>query len=250
MRRRTSEIAQHARGHGAQSAAPRRAGAAADSGPVVPARFGHARPGAVSRMIFAGWRGGGVERWHKRISGVNRPGGSAAEDESGTGQACTAAAASGVLGAHPCTGGHSQHLATRPPEVSGRPTVIRSVLTLRAAAGQARALEEFYAEHGILDRARKFGGCRDALLLRSVDGGPATHLVIADWDTAADYRRWVDDPWRAAVSRQLAALLDTESDEPLVGGVFELVAPGEIRPFPVDPLHRRNHVLPSPEEHQ
>jgi heme-degrading monooxygenase HmoA len=101
--------------------------------------------------------------------------------------------------------------------------VIRSVLTLRAAAGKAGALEEFYAEHRILSRARTFAGCRDALLLRSVDGSPATHLVIADWDTAADYRRWVEDPWRAAVSRQLAALLDTESDEPVVGGVFEFV---------------------------
>jgi hypothetical protein len=128
--------------------------------------------------------------------------------------------------------------------------VIRSVLTLRAAAGQTRALEEFYAEYGILDRARQFGGCRDALLLRSLDAGPATHLVIADWDTAGDYRRWVDDPWRAAMSRQLAALLDTESDEPLVGGVFELITPGEIRPLPIDPVPRQDHVLPSPEEPQ
>lgn len=101
--------------------------------------------------------------------------------------------------------------------------MIRSVLTLRAAAGQAGALEAFYAQHTILERARDFVGCRDALLLRSVDGDPATYLVIADWDTAADYRRWVDDPWRAAVSRQLASFLNTETDEPVVGGVFEFV---------------------------
>jgi heme-degrading monooxygenase HmoA len=103
--------------------------------------------------------------------------------------------------------------------------VVRSVLTLRAAAGQAAALEEFYAEHRILERAREFDGCQSALLLRSVGDSPATHLVIADWDTAADYRRWVDNPWRAAVSGQLAALLDNRGDEPLVGGVFELVTP-------------------------
>ncbi|MFG2040539.1 antibiotic biosynthesis monooxygenase family protein [Dactylosporangium sp. NPDC048998] len=102
--------------------------------------------------------------------------------------------------------------------------MIRSVLTLRAAAGQAGALEAFYAEHGILERARRFQGCRDALLLRSVDGGPATYLVIADWDTAADYRRWIEDPWRVAMSRQLAAVLDTNADEPVVGALFELVA--------------------------
>ena len=106
-------------------------------------------------------------------------------------------------------------------------SVIRSVLSLRAAAGQASALEEFYAQRGVLERARAFRGCRDAWLLRSVDGGPAgqsvTHLVIADWDTAEDYRRWVDDPWRAALSQQLAQLLDTVPDEPVVGGLFEFV---------------------------
>lgn len=101
--------------------------------------------------------------------------------------------------------------------------MIRSVLTLRAA--DTGALEDLYAGHGILARARRFPGCRDALLLRSVDGGPATHLVIADWDTAADYQHWVDDPWRVALSRQLAAVLDTSSGEPIVGALFELVVP-------------------------
>ena len=103
--------------------------------------------------------------------------------------------------------------------------MIRTVLNLRAAAGASGALEEFFAEHGILDRARRFAGCRDVQLMRSVDGSPATYLVIADWDEAADYQRWVHDPWRAAVSRQLVALLDTAPDEPVVGGVFEFVQP-------------------------
>lgn len=103
--------------------------------------------------------------------------------------------------------------------------MIRSVLSLRAAAGQSDALEAFFADHGILERARRFAGCRDAQLVRSVDGSPVTYLVIADWDEAADYQRWVHDPWRAAVSRQLATLLDTAPDEPVVGGVFEFVAP-------------------------
>jgi antibiotic biosynthesis monooxygenase (ABM) superfamily enzyme len=101
--------------------------------------------------------------------------------------------------------------------------VIRSVLSLRAAGGDTGALEAFYADQQILERAREFPGCRDAVLLRAIDGGSVTHLVIADWDGAEDYQRWVQDPWRAAVSRQLADLLDTESDEPVVGGVFEPV---------------------------
>jgi hypothetical protein len=102
--------------------------------------------------------------------------------------------------------------------------VIRSVLTLRAAAGQSTALEEFYEEHAVLQRARESAGCRDAVLLRATEGGSATHLVIADWNTAADYQRWVADPWRVALSQQLAALLDTGSDEPVVGGLYEFVA--------------------------
>jgi antibiotic biosynthesis monooxygenase (ABM) superfamily enzyme len=109
--------------------------------------------------------------------------------------------------------------------------MIRSVLTLRAAAGKSGALEAFYADQRILARAREFPGCRGAQLLRSVDGSSATHLVIADWDTAADYRRWVDDPWRDALSGRLTALLDNTEllddtgGERLVGGVFELVEP-------------------------
>jgi antibiotic biosynthesis monooxygenase (ABM) superfamily enzyme len=103
--------------------------------------------------------------------------------------------------------------------------VIRSVLSLRAAGGDTGALEAFYAEQQILERARVFPGCRDAVLLRAIDGASVTHLVIADWDGAEDYQRWVQDPWRAAVSRQLAGLLDTESDELVVGGVFEPVPP-------------------------
>jgi quinol monooxygenase YgiN len=101
--------------------------------------------------------------------------------------------------------------------------VIRSVLSLRAADGKSGALEDLYAELGILARAMEFGGCRDTVLLRATGPGPVTHLVIADWDSAADYERWVNDPWRATVSRQLATLLDTDSDEPVVGGVFEFV---------------------------
>jgi heme-degrading monooxygenase HmoA len=127
--------------------------------------------------------------------------------------------------------------------------VIRSVLTLKAAAGQGAALEEFYAEHGILDRSRRFPGCRDALLLRSTGSGSATHLVIADWDSEADYRNWVADPWRDAVSRQIVTMLDTSGGEPLVGGVFELVeTEAPVRRAPL-PSEAGNPSSP-PEEHQ
>lgn len=101
--------------------------------------------------------------------------------------------------------------------------MIRSLLTLRAAAGKAQALEDFYADQQVLERAREFAGCREAVLLRSTDDAGSTHLVTADWDSAADYQRWVDDPWRSIVSQQLVALLDIGEDEPVVGRLYEFV---------------------------
>lgn len=101
--------------------------------------------------------------------------------------------------------------------------MVRSVLALRARNGHAEAVEELYRERGILDRAVRFPGCRAATLLRCTDDGPGTHLVIADWDDADAYRRWVDDAWRAAVSAELTPLLDIDADEPLIGGLYEPV---------------------------
>ena len=100
--------------------------------------------------------------------------------------------------------------------------MIRSVLRLHAAPGRADEVAQFYAEQAILDRARAFAGCQDAVLLRST-GDDSVYLVIADWDAPSDYQRWVDDPWRADVSRRLADLLDTERAEPTVGNVFAFV---------------------------
>lgn len=101
--------------------------------------------------------------------------------------------------------------------------MIRSVLALRARKGQAEAVEDLYRERGVLDRARRFPGCRGAALLRCTGDGPGTHLVIADWDDADAYRRWVADPWRASVSAELTELLDTAAGEPLIGGLYEPV---------------------------
>jgi len=101
--------------------------------------------------------------------------------------------------------------------------MIRSVLTLRAKSGRSAELENFYAQHRILERSRHFPGCLGSELLRAVESATATHLVIADWETSDDYRSWVTNPWRADVSEQLAELLDARPGEALVGGVFEVV---------------------------
>lgn len=101
--------------------------------------------------------------------------------------------------------------------------MIRSVLRLSAAPGRAAALEQFYDRHGVLDRAKAFPGCRDAVLLRALGDDVVTHLVIADWDGADDYQRWVDDPWRDSLSQELADLLATAPAEPVVGKLYEFV---------------------------
>jgi heme-degrading monooxygenase HmoA len=100
--------------------------------------------------------------------------------------------------------------------------MIRSVLTLRPAEGRSADVEEFYAQHRVLERARNFPGCQDAQFLRCLTG--STYLVTADWETPEDYQRWVDDPWRRAQSQHLVSLLATDPDTPVIGALYEPVA--------------------------
>ncbi|HVV20103.1 MAG TPA: antibiotic biosynthesis monooxygenase family protein [Pseudonocardiaceae bacterium] len=101
--------------------------------------------------------------------------------------------------------------------------MIRSVLALRAKNGMSQAVEDFYRDRGIIERALRFPGCHGVTLLRSTDGGPDTHIVVADWDDPAAYQRWVDDPWRAETGAALADLLDTGTG-PAAGRLYEPVA--------------------------
>ena len=66
--------------------------------------------------------------------------------------------------------------------------------------------------------SRGFGGAR---LLRPVAPGEP-YLVVADWDDAAAYQGWLDNPVRAELARQLEPLIDG----PLEGGVYEEVLSG------------------------
>jgi heme-degrading monooxygenase HmoA len=101
--------------------------------------------------------------------------------------------------------------------------MISSVLALQAKPGAARAVEELYRDRGIIERSLRFPGCRGSVLLRSSDDGPASHLVIAEWDDAEAYARWVADPWRAAVSTELAELLETPPGAVVVARLYEPV---------------------------
>ncbi|WP_180357958.1 putative quinol monooxygenase [Streptomyces sp. NP160] len=96
--------------------------------------------------------------------------------------------------------------------------MITSVLQLSARPGSEQAVDDLYAERGVLDRSRAFPGCRGAVLLRTVEGtlaaGSATHVVIAQWDDEAAYAAWVADPWRNEVGAALAPLLDGDAVPP------------------------------------
>ncbi len=48
-------------------------------------------------------------------------------------------------------------------------------------------------------------------------------MVFADWETPADYRGWVADPWRSSVAGDLRNLLDLRAGEQITGTLLEPV---------------------------
>jgi heme-degrading monooxygenase HmoA len=75
--------------------------------------------------------------------------------------------------------------------------VIRSVLFLEPLGGDLHAIEQFFASEGVLERASTTPGFVSAELQLPEDRtGPA--MVTALWTSGEAYRRWVEDPWRAA----------------------------------------------------
>lgn len=103
--------------------------------------------------------------------------------------------------------------------------MIRSVLALQAKDDCHAALEDFYREHRVLEISRSFPGCLGATLWRSVDTSRTTHVVIADWQDANAYDQWVADPFRARTSTGLAALLDLEPGEQIIGSLLAPLDP-------------------------
>ena len=94
-----------------------------------------------------------------------------------------------------------------------------SVLRVPVRAGDEARLAEAYARHEIFERARESGGFRSGRLLRPVAAGDP-FLVVAEWDDAAAYQRWLDNPVRAEIAAHLEPLLVG----PLAGGVYQEVS--------------------------
>jgi len=75
--------------------------------------------------------------------------------------------------------------------------VIRSVLFLEPLGGDSRAIERFFVSEGVLEHASATPGFVAAELQLPLDRA-APAMVTALWASREAYRRWVDDPWRAA----------------------------------------------------
>jgi heme-degrading monooxygenase HmoA len=92
---------------------------------------------------------------------------------------------------------------------------IVSVLRIRVAPGSEDALAEAYRSLDIFELARASGGFRAGRLLRPVAAGDP-FLVVAEWDDAAAYERWLQNPVRAELGTRLEPLLAG----PLDGAVY------------------------------
>jgi heme-degrading monooxygenase HmoA len=94
-------------------------------------------------------------------------------------------------------------------EVEGVSVV--SVLRLRVRDGSEAGLAEAYERLAIFDLARESGGFRSGRLLRPRERGEP-FLVVAEWDQAHDYERWLDSPVRASLADELEPLLEGDPE--------------------------------------
>jgi heme-degrading monooxygenase HmoA len=97
-----------------------------------------------------------------------------------------------------------------------------SVLALEVVPGGERAVVRAYNELGVFDHARESGGFRSGRLLEPVEAGRPV-LVIAEWDDAASYDRWVANPVRRELGEVVKPLL---AGDPTLIGVFHASVSG------------------------
>jgi heme-degrading monooxygenase HmoA len=94
------------------------------------------------------------------------------------------------------------------------------VSVLRIAARDGTALAAAFARLEIFEHSRRSGGFRGGRLLRPVEEG-APYVVVAEWDGADDYQRWLVNPVRAELGEQLGPLVDGDV---AAGEVFEEIS--------------------------
>ena len=96
---------------------------------------------------------------------------------------------------------------------------VTSVLYLYPKNGDYEAILEFMANEKVLEKSRDNGGyLGGSHNIPTSRQGPM--LVLANWRSEADYRRWLASPVRAALAPILEPLLERQS----AGGETYVVA--------------------------
>jgi heme-degrading monooxygenase HmoA len=92
-----------------------------------------------------------------------------------------------------------------------------SVLALAVRPGAEDDLVRAFAEQDVFGHSRRSGGFVTGRLLRPLMPGEP-FLVIAEWDRAESYQRWLDNPVRDQLSAALQPLL---ADDVVPGRLYE-----------------------------
>ena len=95
--------------------------------------------------------------------------------------------------------------------------MVVSVLSLVARPGAEDDLVRAFAEQEIFEHSRRSGGFVTGRLLRPLMPGEP-FLVIAEWDEADSYQRWLENPVRAELSAALQPLL---AEQDVTGKLYE-----------------------------
>src|SRR5919108_3742253 len=96
---------------------------------------------------------------------------------------------------------------------------VTSVLRLPVRGDAVDDFARAFVELDVFGHSRRSGGFLGGRLLRPLaPGAPA--VVIADWNSADDYRRWLQNPVRANLSERVAPLL---AGEVAAGDLYEEV---------------------------
>jgi heme-degrading monooxygenase HmoA len=95
-----------------------------------------------------------------------------------------------------------------------------SVLRLTPREGGGPRLERAFSELEIFEHSRRSGGFLRGRLLRPLTAGEP-YAVVAEWEDADSYQRWLDNPVREEMRGELEPLL---SSDVASGELFEEVS--------------------------
>jgi heme-degrading monooxygenase HmoA len=84
-----------------------------------------------------------------------------------------------------------------------------SVLRLPVTPAGRGSFARTFHELGVFERSHESGGFLTGRLLRPLDETGA-FLVIAEWEDAAAYERWLTNPVRAGLGERLQRLVTSE----------------------------------------